>query len=191
MHFHVWPHSIHSCGSAESTKTKDGVMWRNNGLYKAIKDKDGELTWPAPKNSSAVLTGGSTKMMSWPKSKRAYLYMVVLKSSWACGSGQESAHCSSSLCSALSCCALFLHSGTGWRAPCPVPISTSSKWYMTSRPDHILAQPRSGNRSSHMYIFARYSGANGGQTEYFDSSTSYFVLNTRSRKKFHYYKRFF
>lgn len=66
-------------------------------------DWDGGLTWPAPKNSSAVLTGGSTKTMFWPRSKRTYLYMLVLKSSWACWSGQESAHCSSSHCSTLSC----------------------------------------------------------------------------------------
>lgn len=113
-------------------------------------DWDGGLTWAAPKNSSAVLTGGSTEMMSWPRTKPTYLYMLVLKSSWARGSGQESAHCCSAHCSALSCRALVRHSGTGWRAPCPLQISTSSKWPMISGLDYVLAQPGSGSRSPQM-----------------------------------------
>lgn len=128
-------------------------------------DWDGGLTWPAPKNSSAVLTGGSTKSMSWPRSKRTYLYMLVLKSSWACGSGQESAHCCSSHCSALSCWALFLRSGTGRRAPCPVPVSRSCKWSMTSGPNNSPGTAGSRKQSiTDVDIFASYSGANGKTT---------------------------
>lgn len=111
-------------------KGHKNVKWQLSSI--GWMDWDGGLTWAAPKNSSAVLTGGSTEMMSWPQSKPTYLYMLVLKSSWACGSGQESAHCCSTHCSALSCWALVRHSETGWRALCPVQISTSSKWPMTS-----------------------------------------------------------
>lgn len=123
-------------------------------MHKSIgwMDWDGGLTWPAPKNSSAVFTGGSTKTLSWPRRKRTYLYMLVLKGSWACGSGQESAHCWSRHCSALSCRALVRHSGTGWRAPCPVQISTSSKWPMSCGLDQVLAQAGPGNRSSRRRI---------------------------------------
>lgn len=116
-------------------------------------DWDGGLTWPAPKNSCAVLTGGSRKTTSWPQSKRTYLYMPVLKSCWACGSGQESAHCCSIHCSELSHPALGCCSGTGWRARCPVPSGTSFKWSPTNGqlpgPDGALAQPSPGNRSTH------------------------------------------
>lgn len=86
-------------------------------------------------------------MMSWPRSKPTYLYMLVLESSWAHGSGQESAHCCSTHCSALSCWALVRLSGTWWRAPCPVQISTSSKWPVTS----WLAQSGPGNASPQMW----------------------------------------
>lgn len=128
---------VHLCGSAESTKATEKckvtmVCRRQNVGW---MDWDGGLTWPAPKNSCLVLAGDSTKTLSRPQRKRTYLYMLVLRSSWACGSGQESAHCWSSHCSSLSCWALVRCSRTGHRAPCPVQISTSSKRSMTSGPD--------------------------------------------------------
>lgn len=72
--------------------------------------------------------GAPQKCRSDPQSKRTYLYVLVLESSWTGGSGPKSAHCCGAHCSALSCRGFSGgHSGTGRRAWCPVQISTSSK----------------------------------------------------------------
>lgn len=97
--------------------------------------------------------GAPRKRCPDPQCKRTYLYMLVLESSWAYGSGKESAHCCSSHCSALSCWALVSCCRTGWRAPCPVQISTSSKCSMASGPDQVLAGSAytAGNGSLHIW----------------------------------------
>lgn len=133
---HVWSvclttaYTFRSISRNRKDKRHKRIKWQLSSI--GWIDGGGGLTWAAPKNSSAVLTGGLHRNDVLTQTKSTYLYMLVLKGNWDGGSGQESAHCCPTHCSGLSCWALVLHSGTGWRAKCPVQISTGSKWSLTS-----------------------------------------------------------
>lgn len=135
------------------------------GLQRSVGWKDGDegLTWPAPKNSSAVLTGRASQARCPEPTLNGPIYTCwCWKAARPVGRGRESAHCCTGHCSALSCRALVRYIRTGWRAPCPVHISTSSKRSTISGPNpKVLVQ---GTDHPRRECLASDSAAKGNNT---------------------------